>query len=376
MATGAEPGRGGRLLPALRRPEERRGRGAGRAAPSGAGAAGRPGRGPGAVTALLALGAEKAHAIASATYRRAAGAIGLLIPELTDRAPAGGGATPPVAATSTTPQTARATGGHGRDDEPGGRRRGRIGERHQVVPGPGMATRWMIPSRVTATVDAGRPAADPGRGQVPDGGLPARGSTPRCARGRPAAVACTAMLLAAARPRGRRSTPCVPDAGPRPPAGASSQAHPRASVLWKTPKGPSAPGEHPVRLGHRRTACGRRGPTSPASAVRAVGTPTDSRARRSGLDHHPAGHGPGSGSDHLGRCGWRRRAGAVDVGGREPLQPPGGGQHADPEAAGVPPGRRGTDQLPHGEQPTEVPAVDGPPATAERPVRRRVGPSW
>jgi hypothetical protein len=32
------------------------------------------------VTALLSLGAEKAHSVASATYRRASDAIGLLSP--------------------------------------------------------------------------------------------------------------------------------------------------------------------------------------------------------------------------------------------------------------------------------------------------------
>ncbi len=36
---------------------------------------------PGAVSAMLAHGAEKAHAIASATYRRAAAAMGLLLPD-------------------------------------------------------------------------------------------------------------------------------------------------------------------------------------------------------------------------------------------------------------------------------------------------------
>jgi tryptophanyl-tRNA synthetase len=36
---------------------------------------------PGAVSALLALGAEKARVTASATYRRAAAAMGLLIPD-------------------------------------------------------------------------------------------------------------------------------------------------------------------------------------------------------------------------------------------------------------------------------------------------------
>jgi len=36
---------------------------------------------PGAVTALLAIGAEKAHAVAAETYRRAADAIGLLPPD-------------------------------------------------------------------------------------------------------------------------------------------------------------------------------------------------------------------------------------------------------------------------------------------------------
>jgi tryptophanyl-tRNA synthetase len=35
---------------------------------------------PGAVTSLLALGADKAGVIASVTYRRAADAIGLLTP--------------------------------------------------------------------------------------------------------------------------------------------------------------------------------------------------------------------------------------------------------------------------------------------------------
>ena len=36
---------------------------------------------PGEVTALLSKGADKARVIASATYRRAAAAIGLLAPE-------------------------------------------------------------------------------------------------------------------------------------------------------------------------------------------------------------------------------------------------------------------------------------------------------
>ena len=36
---------------------------------------------PGAVTSLLAAGADKARAVASATYRRAADAIGLLAPD-------------------------------------------------------------------------------------------------------------------------------------------------------------------------------------------------------------------------------------------------------------------------------------------------------
>ena len=45
---------------------------------------------PGAVTALLAKGAEKARAIASATYQRAAEAIGLLSPGLSLRAGASG----------------------------------------------------------------------------------------------------------------------------------------------------------------------------------------------------------------------------------------------------------------------------------------------
>ncbi len=36
---------------------------------------------PGAVSAMLALGAEKARTTASATYRRAAGAMGLLLPD-------------------------------------------------------------------------------------------------------------------------------------------------------------------------------------------------------------------------------------------------------------------------------------------------------
>jgi tryptophanyl-tRNA synthetase len=35
---------------------------------------------PGSVTALLSFGAEKAHTVASATYRRATEAIGLLSP--------------------------------------------------------------------------------------------------------------------------------------------------------------------------------------------------------------------------------------------------------------------------------------------------------
>ena len=56
---------------------------------------------PGGVTALLAQGADKARAIASATYRRAAAAIGLLTPGLSPagpapsrRGPAGAGAAP------------------------------------------------------------------------------------------------------------------------------------------------------------------------------------------------------------------------------------------------------------------------------------------
>ncbi len=73
--------RGGRVLPALRRSQGRRGRGPDRAAPPGPPAADELAADPGEVTALLSKGADKARVIASATYRRAGAAIGLLAPE-------------------------------------------------------------------------------------------------------------------------------------------------------------------------------------------------------------------------------------------------------------------------------------------------------
>src|SRR5580693_8041779 len=135
-----------------------------------------------------------------------------------------------------------------------------------------MATRWMTPSRCTATVDADagaelRPgtAGPVGRMVARQPGLQATLRTRVVA-----AAAWTAICWVPSGP-GAPAVTDVPEAGA--PPGPPAHAQPWGSAFWKTPKDPMVPEN--LQCGHVTPYCMRpRRATSPASAVCAAGTPT------------------------------------------------------------------------------------------------------
>ena len=213
---------------------------------------------PGGVAALLSKGADKARAIASATYRRAARGHRAPQPGLTvgrHRAHSCRAIAPPPGAagasggptSSTAAQTSSAEPGQRRHGQPHRGRPGEVGEGDQVVAGARERHPLDDADCVHGDGRAGPGPGAGGRGQGLDGGPPAGG--PRLAadqqRGRGGVHRDLLVpVLAGGRGGGR-----APGRGrvhlPVP----LTQAQPRARVLRKTAKEPMSAGEDPVGRG-------------------------------------------------------------------------------------------------------------------------------
>src|SRR5580704_1277575 len=135
-----------------------------------------------------------------------------------------------------------------------------------------MATRWMTPSRCTGTVDADADAELPPGTAGPVGLMVARQPGLQATlRSRVVAPAAWTVICWVPSDPGAPAVTDVPDAGA--PPGPPAHAQPRGSAFWKTPKDPMVPEN--LQCGQVTPYCMRpRRATSPASAVRAVGTPT------------------------------------------------------------------------------------------------------
>src|SRR5450631_1724406 len=134
-----------------------------------------------------------------------------------------------------------------------------------------MATRWMTPSRCTATVDVADADVLPGMAGPVRRMVARHPGLQATLRSRVvAATAWTAICWVPSDP-GAPAVTDVPEAGA--PPGPPAHAQPRGSAFWKTPKDPMVPEN--LQCGQVTPYCMRpRRATSPASAVCAVGTPT------------------------------------------------------------------------------------------------------